>query len=199
MIATMALRASATAARIGAPERAGLLMAANGPYHQAARRQVRGIPFGNVLLAGATSTVHATAAALPMHLSEQFVAPRAFGPGATPEERRTRRIAALAGSLGAVALGVVAQRGLNHSGRHGQAGTELARVLATEVAIAGAAGTIVLTSDHLLGERARTRLNRPSTAVTVGALIAAGQSRLLRRAAALVTLPSDPYSHSRPR
>ena len=101
----------------------------------------------------------------------------------------------LLGNAATIALGVLAQRAVNHARWEGPI-AEVARVTAAQLAIGGIANALVMVTDMATGgpEDTQGQESRSSAAVATAALTLAVQRRLLRRGAARVTLPRPSQS-----
>lgn len=162
----------------GVKQRAAILVGISGPYHNRVRRQVNRIPFANLALAGTVSAFYAGMTTGPYTVVQRAVDSAMGGPPSTPEQITNQRRALLAGTIGTVATGVLAQRVINHAGWGGPA-AEAGRVVGSQLAIGGAASAITLGTDMALGPAPGTPAARPPLAVAVVTIIA--QRRALRR------------------
>jgi hypothetical protein len=187
-------RMTGAAAGLGVPHRAGILVAASGPYHTSARHRRA----HRMAMATANATGHMAITAAPMLALEKVAEQRMTVDPASPEGRRYRRQAMFAGSAVALVAGVLAQRGLARTPRP-VPGSDLGRLLGSEMAIGGAAGTLVLGTDALLGSRGRELMRKPALALTLGTALAMAQTRTLKRVGPVLVLPADPYLRHRPR
>lgn len=174
--------------------RAGSLVAISGPYPGRTRRRVEGAPVANVALIGSVSAFNASLATGPQRLITSAVDQR-IGPAVSPEQVAARQRMILLGNAATIALGVLAQRAVNHARWEGPI-AEVARVTAAQLAIGGIANALVMVTDMATGgpEDTQGQESRSSAAVATAALTLAVQRRLLRRGAARVTLPRPSQS-----
>lgn len=205
-----------TAARPNLPDsqRAALLMGSAASFQPPALKKAGAIPFAQSAMRSTVAMVNATASAGPMLLGQELFAPADAKPDLstvnladpmapqtatvrTPQQRRDQRRAALLGSAGAIAAGVLTQRAINHSSHNGNPAALAGRTLGAHLATGGVAGMIVLATEQGLGPRGRTILSGPVAGLVLGGLVATAQTRALRRAASTLTLPTTQYRTGR--
>lgn len=118
------------------------------------------------------------------------------GPPTSAEQVKRYRKALLVGNAGLIAAGVLAQRVLNHHPNRGPV-TELGSAVARQVTIGAAAASIVVISDTILGPLAQRQADSGPATVMVNMATLRGQSKVLRKVAGLLTLPTepDPFSY----
>lgn len=199
-------------------QRAVLLMGAGGSVKLPALDRLRGIPFARATARSAVAVLNATATIGPMAVAQQVLTPASsrteltaagiidpLNPDndepaiTTPQQRNDQRRAGLIGSSSAVAAGVLLQRAINHGGRADTPLGGVARTLGNQLAVGGAAGMIVLATEQVLGRSGRRAVSDPRTGLLIGGLIATTQTKMLRRASSVLTLPASPYATTKPK
>ena len=181
---------------LGVARRSSLLVAASGPYQTGVQRTLNAIPGANLVLAGTISSFYIALTAVPQLAIERAADRSLGGKPTTPEQVAARRRVMLAGNAATIAAAVVAQRAIIRSPRSGPF-MEAGRVITSQVAIGAAAGAIVTASDAVLGPLARRKDKKSAATIAVTAGIMAMNRRLLKRSAAVLTLPTkpDPYTY----
>lgn len=180
---------------LGIARRSSILVAASGPYQSGIRRRVNKIPFGNLALTGVVSSFYVAMTAVPQLAIEQAADQSLGGRPTTPEQVARHRRAILAGNAATMAAAVLAQRAITHSPRSGPL-LEAGRVVTSQVAIGAAAGAIVTGSDIVLGPLARRKDKQSAATMALTAGIMAMNSKLLKRSARALTLPTKPSPYS---
>ena len=180
---------------LGIARRSSILVAASGPYQSGIRRRVNNIPFGNLALTGVVSSFYVAMTAVPQLAIEQAADQSLGGRPTTPEQVARHRRAILAGNAATMAAAVLAQRAITHSPRSGPL-LEAGRVVTSQVAIGAAAGAIVTGSDIVLGPLARRKDKQSAATMALTAGIMAMNSKLLKRSARALTLPTKPSPYS---
>jgi hypothetical protein len=180
---------------LGVARRSSLLVAASGPYQTGVQRTLEAIPGANLVLAGAISSFYIALTAIPQLAIEQAADRSLGGKPTTPEQVAARRRVMLAGNAATIAAAVVAQRAIIRSPHSGPL-MEAGRVLTSQVAIGAAAGAIVTGSDAVLGPLARRKDKKSAATIAVTAGIMAMNRRLLKRSAAVLTLPTKPSPYA---
>ncbi len=180
---------------LGIARRSSLLVATSGPYQSGIQRKLNKIPLANLALSGAISSFYIAMTAVPQIAIEQAADQSLGGKPVTPEQVAARRRMLLAGNAATIAAAVVAQRAITHSQRSGPL-LEAGRVITSQVAIGAAAGAIVTGSDIVLGPIARRKDKNSPATIAVAAGIMAMNSRLLKKSARALTLPTRPTPYS---
>lgn len=183
---------------LGIARRASILVVASGPYQGGLIRRIDRVPLANVALAGVISSFYVTMTAVPQLAIEQAADQSLGGKPTTPEQVAARRRVLLAGNAATMVAGVLAQRAITHSGHTGPL-LDAGRVISSQVAIGAAAGAIVTCSDIVLGPLARRKDKQSAATIAVSAGIMAMNSRLLKKSAKVLTLPTrpSPYAYAR--
>jgi hypothetical protein len=181
---------------LGVARRSSLLVAASGPYQPGVQRMLKQIPGANLVLAGAISSFYIAMTAVPQLAIERAADRSLGGKPITPEQVAARRRLMLAGNAATIAAAVVAQRAIIRSSHASGPFMQAGRVLTSQVAIGAAAGAIVTGSDAVLGPLARRKDKKSAATVAVTAGIMAMNRRLLKRSAAVLTLPTKPHPYS---
>ena len=177
---------------LGIARRSAVLVAASGPYHPEVDREVNKVPMANVVLGGVNRSLYIVLTLAPQ-LGIEAAADRVLGgKPVTPEQIAARKRILLAGNAAIVVAGVLGQRLITHSRRAGRPGMEIGRLIASQVAIGGAAGMVVLGSDALFGPLARRKDEQSVATIAVSAGIWSANRRALRKAASVVTLSTTP-------
>jgi hypothetical protein len=180
---------------LGLARRSSLLVATSGPYQPGLTRGLDKFPIAKFAFTGAISSFYITMTAVPQLAIEQAADKSLGGKPVTPEQVAARRRILLAGNAATMAAAIVTQRTITHSQRSGplmQAG----RVITSQVAIGAAAGVIVSGSDAILGPLARRKDKQSPATIAVAAGIMAVNSRILKKAARALTLPTTPTPYS---
>ena len=180
-------RLASTKPGLGVAQRASILVFASGPYHPQAAR-IKRVPLAAAALAGTVRGFHLMLTAGPLVAIERG-ADSALGTPETSSEVNAHRWMILSGSAATLVAGVALQRTLNHSDLGGPI-IEAGRVAGAQLSIGAAASALVIGTDIVLGESGRGKLNNPGTAVVLGGVIAAAQSKALSALAAKLTLPT---------
>jgi hypothetical protein len=176
---------------LGIARRSSVLVAASGPYQHGLQRKLDKIPLGNLALSGVISTFYVAMTAIPELAIERAADESLGGRPTTPEQVARHRRVILAGNAATIAAAVVAQRAITHSPRSGPL-MSVGRMVTSQVAIGAAAGAIVTGSDAVLGPIARRKDKKSPATIAVAAGIMAMNSRLLKKSARVLTLPTKP-------
>jgi uncharacterized membrane protein len=165
-------------------ERVGLVTAVSGVGHSFSRGLLPRSTVDQAVITGASSTINYAMTALAQSVSEglaELVIRNVSGGRTTPTKRRGL---VLAGNLGAIAVGVAAQRALAQH-KNEPISRAIGRTLSWRLAVAGTAGTVVAASDTLIqvlsGDGQRPWVQKVPVTVPVGAAIAATNYHLMRR------------------
>jgi hypothetical protein len=180
---------------LGIARRSSLLVATSGPYHPGLTRSLDKFPVVKFAVSGVVSSFYIAMTAVPQMAIEQAADTSLGGKPVTPEQVAARRRILLAGNAATIAAAVVAQRTITHSQRSGPL-MEMGRVITSQVAIGAAAGAIVTGSDAILGPLARRKDKNSPATIAVAAGIMAMNSRLLKKSAHALTLPTRPSPYS---
>ena len=180
---------------LGIARRSSVLVAASGPYQHGLQRKLDKVPLGNLALSGVISTFYVAMTAGPQLAIERAADESLGGRPTTPEQVARHRRVILAGNAATIAAAVVAQRALTHSPRSGPL-VNVGRMVTSQVAIGAAAGVIVTGSDAVLGPIARRKDKKSPATIAVAAGIMAMNSKLLKRSARALTLPTKPSPYS---
>jgi hypothetical protein len=127
----------------------------------------------------------------PQWAMEAGVDQALHGPPTSPAEVRRYRMVLLAGNVGLMVAGVLAQRTLNHSRGQGLA-LELGRAAARQVTVGAAAASIILVSDTALGPLVERQDSSAPATMAINAASLRGQSAALRKLASALTMPTKP-------
>ncbi len=180
---------------LGIARRSSLLVATSGPYHPDLKRKLDKFPVLKIATSGVLSSFYIAMTAVPQLAIERAADESLGGKPVTPEQVTARRRLLLAGNAATIATAVVAQRAIVHSPRSGPL-MEVGRVITSQVAIGAAAGAIVSGSDAILGPLARRKDKQSPATIAVAAGIMAMNSRLLKKSARALTLPTTPSPYS---
>lgn len=180
---------------LGNARRSSILVATSGPYHPTLKRKLDKFPLAKIAFSGALSSFYIAMTAVPQLAIEQAADQSLGGKPSTPEQVAARRKVLLAGNAATIAAAVVAQRAIVHSPRSGPL-MEVGRVITSQVAIGAAAGVIISGSDAILGPLARRKDKQSPATIAVAAGIMAVNSRLLKKSARALTLPTKPSPYS---
>jgi len=177
---------------LGIARRSAVLVAASGPYHQDVVREVNKVPMANVVLGGVNRSLYIVLTLAPQRGIEEVANRVLGGKPVTPEQIAARKRILLAGNAAIVVAGVLGQHLITHSRRAGRPGMEVGRLIASQVAIGGAAGMVVLGSDAAFGPLARRKDEQSLATMAVSAGIWSVNRKALRKAASVVTLSTTP-------
>lgn len=180
---------------LGIARRSAVLVAASGPYHPEVTKALNKVPLGNLILGGALSSLYVALTAVPQRAIEEVADGVLGGKPVTPEQIAARKRLLLAGNTAIIVAGVLGQRVITHSRWSGPV-MATGRVVASQVAIGGAAGIVVLGSDAVFGPLAGRKDQQSAATIAVSAGILSVNRRALRKAAAAVTVPTRPSIHS---
>lgn len=177
---------------LGIARRSAVLVAGSGPYHPEVVGEVNKVPMANVVLGGAKKSLYVVLTAAPQ-LAIEEVADRVLGgKPVTPEQIAARKRILMAGNAAIIVAGMLGQRLITHSRRAGRPGMEVGRIIASQVAIGGAAGMVVLGSDAAFGPLARRKDTQSVATIAVSAGIWSVNRKALRKAASVITLSTTP-------
>ena len=170
--------------------RAGTLVATSGPYPGRIERGVAGSRVRRTALGGGLATMRVAMATGPHAAVERAAEATGGGAPDTPERAAAQRRTVLAGTAATVAVGLALQRAINHSTLTGPV-AEVGRLVGSQLAIGGAATALVMGTDALRRAEERDSGER-NTALTIGGMAVLAQSRMLRKLAPTLTLPTAP-------
>ncbi len=177
---------------LGIARRSAVLVAASGPYHPEVARDVKKVPLANVALGGLNRSLYIALTVLPQRGIEEVADRVLGGKPVTAEQIAARKRILLAGNAAIIVAGMLGQRLITHSRRAGRPGMEIGRIIASQVAIGGAAGMVVLGSDAAFGPLARRKDEQSVATMAVSAGIWSVNRKALRKAASVVTLSTTP-------
>ena len=165
-------------------EQVGLLTAVGGIGHSFSRGLLPRSTIDQAVITGAAGTINYAMTALAQSLSESFaelVIRKVSGGHTTPTKRRGL---VLAGNLGAIGIGIAAQRALAQR-KDEPISRAIGRTLSWRLALAGTAGSVVAVNDTVVqvlsGDGERPWVTKIPTTVPVGATIAAVNYHRMRQ------------------
>jgi hypothetical protein len=177
---------------LGIARRSAVLVAASGPYHPEVGRKVNKVPMSNMVLGGVKNSLYIVFTVAPQRAIEEVADNVLGGKPVTPEQIAARKRILLAGNAAIIVAGMLGQRLITHSRWSGRPGMEMGRLIASQVAIGGAAGMVVLGSDSAFGPLARRKDEQSLATIAVSAGIWSVNRKALRKAASVVTLSTTP-------
>lgn len=171
--------------------RATVLVAWAGPYHPAAAAPLDRLPPGSRAARGLRSGVYVALTAGPQLALDRVAQTTLGGPPLTAEQIAKHRTVMLAGDAALVAIGLLGQTAINHSGRSGPV-ADLSRTVSAQIAIGAVAATIIVGSDVVLKPISQRPDMQAPASVAIGTVSRSVQRRLLRKAADVLLLPTRP-------
>lgn len=180
---------------LGLARRSAVLVAGSGPYHPEVARELDQVPASSPAFGWALRPLYTVLTMVPQAAVEGAADRALGGKPVTPEQIAARKKLLLLGNSAIIAAGVLGQRLITHSARSGPL-KEAGRVVASQVAIGGAAGIVILGSDAIFGPLARRKDQQSLATMAVSAGIWSVNRKALRKAATVVTVPTTPTIYS---